>query len=68
MPVPALTPESPAAAAAPEVAAAADAILEEYRVAPEALKGDVKKGCFFYFFGALGLLALGVIALYYALK
>jgi len=55
-------PESPA------VAAAADAILDEYRVAPDALKTDVKKGCFLYFALALVLVAAVVVAMYFALR
>lgn len=47
------------------VAADADSLLDEYRVAPEELKTDVKKGCFLYFFAALALLALVVIGLYF---
>ena len=46
------------------VAAQADAMLDEYRVAPDAMKSDVKKGCFLYFFAAFALFALGVVALY----
>jgi hypothetical protein len=56
---------TPTAAIPPEVAAA-DAIIEEYRVPPETLRTDVRKGCLLYFFTALGLLALAVVALYFA--
>jgi hypothetical protein len=52
----------------PHVAAAADAILSEYRVEPDSLKTDVRKGCFLYFFGALAFVALVVTGLYYALS
>ena len=45
--------------------ASADEMLDEYRVAPHALKTDVKKGCFLYFFAALAAVATGVIALYF---
>ena len=48
--------------------ASADAILEDYRVAPDALKTDVRKGCFLYFFAALAFVALVVVGLYYALR
>jgi hypothetical protein len=48
--------------------AAADAILSEYRVEPDSLKTDVRKGCFLYFFGALAFVALVVTGLYYALS
>ena len=47
---------------------AADTILEKYRVAPASLQQDVRKGCFLYFAAAFAVLALGVIALYYALR
>ncbi len=71
-PVPTVPPPALAsgAAAAPpaEVTAAAEAMLDEYRVAPDALKSDVKKGCLLYFFGALGLFAMGVMVLYFAFR
>lgn len=67
------TPTAPAApspvpAVAPEVAAAADAILEEYRVPPASLHTDVKKGCFLYLAAAFGLFAAVVTILNYAFK
>lgn len=64
------TPVSPAVRADdnPSVAAAADAILAEYRVEPSSLKTDVRKGCFLYFFGALAFVAIVVTVLYYALS
>ena len=52
----------------PAVAAAADAILEKYRVQPDSLKTDVRKGCFLYFFGALAVVAVIVVGLYYTLS
>jgi hypothetical protein len=52
----------------PEVAAAANAILEEYRVPPEALKTDIRKGCFLYFAGALAVVAIAVAVLWYAFR
>jgi hypothetical protein len=67
-PIPVVAPAIPAEPIAPEVAAAADAILDEYRVAPDALQTGVKKGCYLYLLAAFGLLALGVIGLYYALR
>jgi hypothetical protein len=45
----------------------ADDILSNYRVEPNAMKSDIKKGCFLYFFGALALVALVVAVLYFAL-
>ena len=52
----------------PAVAAAADAILEKYRVPPDSLKTDVRQGCFLYFFGALAAVAVIVVGLYYVLS
>lgn len=52
----------------PVVSATADAILAEYRVAPDSLKTDIRKGCLLYFFGALVLVAAGVTALYFLLS
>jgi hypothetical protein len=51
----------------PRVTAAADAILDKYRVPPDALKTDVRKGCFLYFFVALAALGAAVTALYFLL-
>jgi hypothetical protein len=68
---PVMTPTVPAAApvpAAPELtpkaAADAEAILAQYRVEPDSMKSDVKKGCFLYFFAALAVVALVVVVLY----
>ncbi len=55
---------APPAPASDERLPAADQILAQYRVAPDALKTDVKKGCLLYFFGALALVALAVAGLY----
>ena len=52
----------------PAVAAAADAILEKYRVQPDSLKTDVRQGCFLYFFGALAVVAVIIAGLYSALS
>lgn len=52
----------------PAVHAAAEAILEEYRVPADSLKTDVRKGCFLYFFIGLALLGAGVTALYFLLS
>jgi len=54
-------------ATAPRDITQADAILDEYRVPPAALKTDVRKGCFVYFVLALVLVAAGVTALYFLL-
>src|SRR5687768_8090608 len=58
---PALVPESPALTSA-------DTILEEYRVPPDALKTDVRKGCFLYFALAFVLVGIVVVALYFVLR
>ncbi len=47
---------------------AAEQILDQYRVAPDSLRTDVRKGCLLYFVAAFGLLILGVIALYFAFR
>jgi hypothetical protein len=49
----------------PAVEAAAAEILEQYRVAPDSMKTDVKKGCFLYFFAALAFVAVVVVVLYF---
>lgn len=64
---PAMTPSSlPPAGAAVEPLA--EAIYEEYKVPPETLRTDVRKGCLLYFVGALVVLTLAVTALYFALR
>ena len=68
IPVITTTVAAPVLPLAPEVAAQADAILEEYRVQPDSLRTDVKKGCFLYFAAAMGLLGAVVMMLYFALK
>ena len=52
----------------PAVTAAAESILEEYRVPPTALQTDIRKGCFLYFAAALLAVALIVTILYFALS
>lgn len=59
---PAVSPGAPTVA---QAAADAEAILAQYRPAPDAVSGNVKRGCYLYFFGALGLLLLGVLAVYF---
>ena len=56
------------AAAATATTASADAILNEYRVAPDSVQQDVRRGCFLYFAAAFVLFALGVLGLYFALS
>jgi hypothetical protein len=53
---------------APREVTQADAILDEYRVPPDALKTDIRKGCFVYFALALTVVAVGVAGLYFLLN
>jgi hypothetical protein len=59
---PRYTPPSSADAAAAEQAA--DEILAQYRQESQSLQTTVRRGCFLYFFIAMGLLILGVFGLY----
>lgn len=59
-------PRLPAPSSAPGLAP--DAILDEYRVAPDRLRTDVRKGCFLYFAAAFAVLGLCVLVMYYALS
>lgn len=43
---------------------AAEEILAQYQQESQSLQKTVKRGCFLYFFAALGLLVLGVFVLY----
>ena len=54
--------------AAKDTTAEGDDLIARYGVAPEALRNDVRKGCFIYFAAALLLLAVGVAILYFALR
>jgi hypothetical protein len=49
-------------------AAVGDEILDQYRVAPDSLKTDVRKGCLLYFVAAFALLGLGVTVLWLAFR
>jgi hypothetical protein len=51
-----------------EASPAADALFEKYRVAPNTLQQDVRRGCFIYFAAAFGLFALGVVVLYFLIS
>ena len=44
--------------------AEAAAILEQYSRSPRSLQQEVRRGCFLYFFSALVLLALGLLAIH----
>jgi hypothetical protein len=44
-----------------------DAIIEEYRVPPETLHRDVKKGCLLYFALAFVLVGLAIALVYFLL-
>lgn len=63
---PGLSP--PAAPASAVTDAEADALLDQYRSNPQSLQQEVKRGCFLYFFGALALLGLTVLAVYFAYR
>jgi hypothetical protein len=56
----------PVASATPSPSAAteADELLKRYQPGGSNIHGEVKRGCFIYFFAALGLLALGIVAFY----
>jgi hypothetical protein len=43
---------------------AAEEIIAQYKQEGQTLQSRVKRGCFLYFFAALGLLGLGLVALY----
>lgn len=47
---------------------AGDAILAEYRVAPETMRRDLRQGCLLYFVAGLGLLVVGVFGVWYLLR
>jgi hypothetical protein len=48
----------------PPVATEADELLKRYQPTGSNIHGEVKRGCFIYFFSALVLLALGIAAFY----
>jgi flagellar biosynthesis/type III secretory pathway chaperone len=56
----------PAAASQPPASAdaAVEALLNQYRPDPQALRQSVKRGCYLYFLAALALLGLGVLTIY----
>jgi len=56
---------APALAAKDPAAISAEAIMAQYQQEADSLHGSVKRGCLIYFFLALGLVALGVAALYF---
>jgi hypothetical protein len=64
---PASTPRAALPTRAPDQTAetfSAEEIIAQYQNEAQSLHGNVKRGCFLYFFLALGLLGLGVLALY----
>ncbi|RXK55962.1 hypothetical protein ESB00_08810 [Oleiharenicola lentus] len=42
----------------------ADKLIERYQTSGGTIKDEVKRGCFIYFFGAMGLLIAGVVIFY----
>ncbi len=67
--VPAVTPPLPTASTTPPAASRQDTpsaeIPAEYHLDQDSLRTDVRKGCLLYFFGALALLGLGILAFYF---
>lgn len=45
-----------------------EVLIEEYRVRPDEVHQDVRKGCLLYFVGAFVVLGLVVVGLYFALR
>jgi hypothetical protein len=68
--VPTAPGASPAEASRPtrDPFAAAESILEDYRVPPEKVQSNVKLGCLLYLLAAFALVALAVAGLYFALE
>ena len=62
---PATPPPQPSAADIAAAEAEAETLLAQYKNDPKDLQSAVKRGCFLYFFAALGLLALGLVAFYF---
>ena len=69
------TPEATATPSLPSSASSSaattsedDDLIARYRVGPDALKNDVRKGCFIYFAAALLLLGAVVAVLYFSLR
>ena len=68
---PAASRVPPTPAVAPKTAGPAhseaevEAMLAQYRNDPAVLQSNVKRGCFLYFFAALGLLGLTVLGFYF---
>jgi len=71
-----VTPAAPASTPAPvpaptvtatnaQIATEAEAILAQYKRDPADLEKNVKRGCYLYFFAAIGLVGLGVLVLYF---
>ncbi len=63
----------PAVSAAPVAArepsdASVEKIVAHYRTSPDAVRDDVRRGCFLYFAIALMFLALAVAGLWFALR
>ena len=59
---------TPTAADPASAEAEAEALLDQYKNEQQTLQSDVKRGCFLYFFAALGLVALSVLAFYFVSK
>ncbi|MFA5058335.1 MAG: hypothetical protein WC485_09500 [Opitutaceae bacterium] len=55
----------PPASASPAADADAEAMLDQYRTSPQSIQQEVRRGCLLYFFGALALVGLCVLAVYF---
>lgn len=56
----------PRAVAQHPVTPSAEDIIAQYQSQARPVQSEVKRGCFLYFFAALGLVFLGVLALYFS--
>ena len=68
--LPAAAPPAPVPAPPPPgmTDADADALLDQYRNNPQSIQQEVKRGCLLYFFGALALVGLGVLIVYFVYR
>ncbi len=62
---PASLPPPTTAGEAPAADTEAEKILARYRDTAHPVKDEVKRGCFLYFFAALGLIVLGLVTFYF---
>jgi len=60
-----LAKADPRPAAQPTAVGSADDIIAQYQSEVRPVRDEVKRGCFFYFFAAFGLVGLAILALYF---